>query len=103
MAWLILASEATKIVNPDNPEKGFTIREIRKMIGAPCFTTIFLADGRRMIVNRDVERESINELATALYHEGRTTARAIRGDVLVGTRSEITREEDYVAGRNASA
>jgi hypothetical protein len=92
MAWLILASEATKIVNPGNPDAGFTIREIRKMIGAPYFVTIFLADGRRMIVNREGDRDSINELATALYHEGRNTARAIRGDVIVGTRAEIPRE-----------
>jgi hypothetical protein len=94
MAWLILASESTKIVEPKNPDSGFTIREIRQMIGAPYFVTIFLADGRRMIVNRDVERESINELATALYHEGRNTGRAIRGDVIVGTRSEIPRERE---------
>jgi hypothetical protein len=102
MAWLIPANQATMIVNPVNPDKGFTIREIRKMIGAPYFVTIFLADGRRMIVNRDVERESINELATALYHEGRNTARAIRGDVLVGTRSEIEREENH-GRKNASS
>ena len=93
MAWFILATSATKIVNPANDKAGFTSRELKKLMRASEFHTIFLSDGRRMLVNQDVERESINELATALYHEGRNTPRAIRGDVLVGTRSEIQREE----------
>jgi hypothetical protein len=93
MAWFILATSATRIVNPANEKAGFTNREIKKLIRAQDFEIIYLWDGRRMLVNQEVEREAINELATALYQEGRFSARAIRGDVLVGTRSEIQQEE----------
>jgi hypothetical protein len=91
MAWLILASEASTVVNPANENAGFTIRELRKLIGAPEFELICLADGRRMIAGREAEGEALNEFATALYQEGRNTARAIHGDVVVGTRKEITK------------
>ena len=88
MATLIQSDGTEKIVNPARRRAGFTIREMYHLIGSKDLHVLSLADGRRMVAEAG-DHEAINEKATALYHESRNTGKAIRGDVVVGTKSEI--------------
>jgi hypothetical protein len=88
MAILILCNGKEKMINPARRRAGFTIREMYHHIGSKDIHVIFLADGRRMVADAG-DLEEINEKATALYHEGRNTGKAIRGTVVVGNRQEI--------------
>jgi hypothetical protein len=88
MATLIQSNGKETIVSPARSRAGFTIREMYHLIGSKDLRVLSLADGRRMVAEAG-DQEAINEKATALYHESRNTAKAIRGDVVIGTKSEI--------------
>jgi hypothetical protein len=64
-----------------------------QLIGCDTIDIVKLVDGRRMIVDDNGAisdpPKAVNEKATVLYQEGRNTAWAIRGTVLVGTEREI--------------
>jgi hypothetical protein len=89
MAQLITPEGEEKIVRPADKATGFTLDEVHRLIGCDCIDVILLADGRRMVIEDDFSRQAINEKATALYQEGRRSAWAMRGNVVVGTRKEI--------------
>jgi hypothetical protein len=91
MAILICANGEEHQVQPSGPEGRFTVLELQILFDQLFPFNLFyvhLADGRWMLVD-DARSNAINEKATALYHESRNTARAIRGNVVVGTRQEV--------------
>lgn len=91
MVILIRADGTEKKVNPKDEATGFTLPEMHSLIECGEIEIIQLADGRRMAVSEDFTDRAINVKATVLFQEGRTTALAIRGNALVGTKGEIWR------------
>lgn len=91
MGRIIYPNGGEESIFPADRLHGFSTDEMRRAIDARTIDFSPLADGNVMVVDdRGMEMNlEVNEKATVIYQEGRRTAAAIRGIVLIGTKAEI--------------
>lgn len=85
MAQYIKADGTTSEIAPKNAYRGFTLEELQPLIGG-YIEIVYLADGRRMVVNEEglIHKLPFNKTASRLYPHS-----PIVGNVLIGTPDEI--------------